>query len=102
MAQYFSPKREAEQIICTFDYTKLLGTGETIQSALWTSELVEGVDAAPNDMISGGASVAGSKVSQLIIGGVDDNIYRLICAATTTAQVLHGTALIQVDNEKNK
>ena len=102
MANYFSLKRTGETITLTFDFKKLVGTGETISSAEWQVEVVEGVDAAPGDMESGAPSISGLLVSQLITGGVVGNTYRMICRATTSAnQIIDGTALLEVADDKD-
>lgn len=99
MVQYFSSKRVGETITLTFNFSRLLGTGETINSATWSIEVVDGVDASPSSMISGSESISGSKVSQLVTGGVHDVVYRMVCAVTTsTGQIIHGTGLLKVDN----
>lgn len=98
----FSYKRTGETITLSFDFRKLLGSGETINSALWTCELVEGTDPSPSSMVSGNASISGTKVSQLITGGVDGNMYRMICTInTSTSQIVQGTALLEVNNGKD-
>lgn len=81
----FTPKRVAESEIFSVDYSVLLGTGETITSAVWTNSVKEGTDASPNAMISGPASITGAVVSQKLTAGVAGVYYWPICTATTSA-----------------
>lgn len=81
----FSPKRAMEVEVFTVDFSALLGTGETITSAVWTCSVKEGADASASSMIRGSASVSGAKVSQSIGGGVAGVFYAPICTATTSA-----------------
>ena len=100
MAEFFSSKRDGETVAYGFDFQKVLATGETISTATFSSELVEGTDPSPGTMISGSATISGTKVTQLITGGVDDAIYRIVCEITTSlSQTIHGTGLLQVQNE---
>lgn len=99
MRQFFSPKRTGESITLCFDFVKLLGSAETISSAVWTIEVVDGDDPASSGMLSGGTAIGGTKVSQRIQNGVDGVVYRMVCAASTSSgQVIHGTGLIKVDD----
>lgn len=99
---FFTYKRSGETITLTFDFRKLLGTGETVSSADWDVEVVEGTDASPTDMIYGNTTVSGAKASQLITGGVDGNVYRMICSInTSTGQIVQGTALLEVDDDRD-
>jgi hypothetical protein len=101
MAQdYFSPKRTGETIALTFDFVNVLGSTETISSATWSVEVVEGVDASPSNMIQGSETVIATKVSQLITGGIDGVVYRMVCQAdTSTGQEIQGTALLAVKDD---
>jgi len=93
----FSPKTPADQEFFAFDYARRLGTGETIASAVWTASVVEGTDGNPSALISGTATVSGSRVSQKIIGGTADVQYCLVCTATTSRpQILVESAHVWV------
>jgi len=81
----FTPKRIQETEIFSVDYTALLGTGETITSAVWTNSVKEGTDASPSSMVSGFASITGAVVSQKLTGGVAGVYYWPICTAVTSA-----------------
>lgn len=81
----FSPKRVNEVEVFTVDFSALLGTGETITSAVWTCSVKEGSDAAASSMIQGAAAVSGSKVSQKIANGVAGCWYAPVCTVLTSA-----------------
>jgi len=78
----FSPKTPTEQELFGFDFSRLLPSGVTISSAVVTATVIDGTDADPSAMISGSATISGSLVSQLVIGGVAGVTYCLKCAAT--------------------
>jgi len=77
----FTEKRPAEREKFAFSYKRLLPEGVTIQSAVWTVSVLEGVDAGAAAMVSGAAVIEGDKVSQLIIDGLVDVQYCLQCEA---------------------
>lgn len=104
MANFFSPKRTGETISLTFDFKKVLATGETISSAVWTVEVEEGTDASPSAMKSGSSTIdsTSKKITQLITGGVDGNTYKMIAQATTSAsQIIEGVALLEISDARN-
>jgi hypothetical protein len=77
-----------------------LASGETISGSTWSVEVVEGSDPNAADMLSGSPSTSGSKVSHLVTGGLDQILYCIVAAATTSlGQVIHGTGLLNVDND---
>lgn len=79
----FSPaKKPSERESFAFNFAQLLPAGVTIASAVWTVTVVQGTDSNPSAMVSGSPLIQGSKVSQLIIGGVDGVEYCLSCQAT--------------------
>lgn len=78
----FTPKHPSEEEVFALRFTRLLPAGVTITAAPWTSTVVQGADPAAAAMISGAAIIAGDKVSQLVIGGVDGVQYELACVAT--------------------
>lgn len=81
----FSDKAQAEKETFTFDFVRLLGTGETISTSTWTVTVKAGTDPTPSSMLSGAPAVAGTKVSHLIQGGVLDTRYCIKCQITTSA-----------------
>jgi hypothetical protein len=80
----FSPKRSIEKEVFTTDLTPLLSPGVTIESAVWEVRVVDGVDPSPSDMLIGGTSISGNKVSQMIGGGVAGVTYAPVCIAQTS------------------
>lgn len=80
----FTPKRAGETEIFTVDFADLLATGETINSPVWTNVAVGGQDASAGTMIQGAASVSGTKVSQMISGGVPGVRYAPKCTVQTS------------------
>jgi hypothetical protein len=80
----FDPKRSMEKEIFTVDFAPLLPDGVTILSAAWSISVVEGVDPAAPAMLIGSASISGSKVNQMIGGGVGDVLYAPVCTAQTS------------------
>jgi hypothetical protein len=97
---YFSPKRTGETIALTFDFVNVLGSTETISAAAWSVEVVEGTDASPSSMIQGAESISGTKVTQLITGGINKVVYRMVCQADTSiGQEIQGTALLEVNDD---
>jgi len=77
----FSPKRPWEEEYFGFRYKRLLPEGVTITAAQFSISVLEGSDPAAAGMISGPAAIAGDKVSQLVVGGVDGVKYELVCKA---------------------
>lgn len=104
MAKYFSPKRPTERLALTFDFKNVLGSSETISTAAWSMEVIEGTDPDPTTtMVYGAAAISDTKVTQLIDSGVDDVLYRVVCKITTSAdQVIEGIALLQIEEEKSE
>ncbi len=95
----FDDKRVDEDVALTFDYTKQFGTGETISTATFTATVVKATDASPNNIISGAATISGSKATQLVINGIDGVKYLIKCIATTSqSQKLHGLGYLTVTN----
>ena len=95
----FSSKRSDEREHFAFRYTRNLPSGVTIASAVFTIEVIDGADAAAAAMISGAASVAGDKCTQLVINGVSGVRYCLHCAATfSDGQVVVLTDTFYVDD----
>lgn len=81
----FDPKRASEGKNFPFDFISLLASGETISSQVVTATVWSGVDATPNAIVSGSATVSGTIVTQKIVNGVSGVIYLLKCAITTSA-----------------
>lgn len=81
LMQYKGPTEYRRQ---TFDFISQLKPAETITSASVACTVWTGIDSSPQSMVSGSASISGTEVTQLIIGGIAGNIYRLNCTAITS------------------
>lgn len=79
----FGPLLTGEIVNLTFDYTGLLGFGETITSARITAAVYSGDDDNPANILNGALSIVGSKVQQRVSPPIPGNIYILTCAAVT-------------------
>lgn len=84
MAQ-FSYKLTTEQENFSFDFNPILNTGETLVSGTCTAVTQQGTDASPSAILSGSPVLSLGKATQRVIGGVDDNTYRLIMTVTTSS-----------------
>lgn len=73
-------KLVAETKLYTFDFTSELPEGETIVSAEVTITTYSGTDAAPDDLVSGVATISGAQVTQLLTGGTLGVLYYAECS----------------------
>jgi hypothetical protein len=80
----FTPKRVGESEVLTVDFADLLGEGEIILSASWSMRIKVGSDPAASSMIQGSVTVTGTKVSQMVTGGVAGVLYEPLCTALTS------------------
>ena len=80
----FTPKDPDEKELFTFNFTKVLQSGETISTAQVFASVKRGSDASPQLIVSGSAIISGARVAQLIINGVLGVTYRLVCRITTS------------------
>ena len=71
----------------TVDFAGLLGT-DTISSGSVTVSVFSGIDPAPTALLSGGAVVVASQVTQAFTGGTAGVIYELLWKAYTATQTL--------------
>lgn len=96
MAQ-FTPKKQSEEKVYTFNMSSRLDSGETMISVVFSVSVSSGLDSAPQNMISGNPSISGTRVSQKIIGGVAGVIYVIIATIiTSTGRKLIPNAYLQV------
>lgn len=94
-------KDPEETVILTFDFSKALDSGETIQSAVTSALVQTGTDPTPGNLISGAASFSNQdgKVLQKVTGGVAGVTYAVRCKATTSSdKVLVLAATLPVKN----
>lgn len=92
MITLFDKKTPIEVVPTIFDFSLSIGSA-TISTATVTATRnaseSTGVDASPEDIIYGAASISGGLVSQRITGGVAEVMYDLFC----TANLSDGTVL---------
>ena len=80
----FQPRTPTSTRFETFDFTSLLASGETINTASVAVTVVSGTDAAPSGLLSGVASITGALVKQLFTGGLSGVTYGFVCTANTS------------------
>ena len=80
----FSYKLTTESELFTFDFNPVLASGETLSSATCTAVTQQGTDPNPSAILDGSPAISLGKASQIVTGGLDDNIYRLIMTVTTS------------------
>jgi hypothetical protein len=85
MAESFSYKFTGETKPLSFDFSQVLASSETLSTAACTVVVIDGTDANPSNILSGGASIIGSKIYQLVQSGVAGVTYRLVATVTTSA-----------------
>lgn len=79
------PKGSAETRRESFDFISKLAAGETISGTpVVTCTVWSGVDASPSNVVSGTASVSGTKAVQTLTGGIAGVIYKLVCVVVTS------------------
>lgn len=102
MATKFSPKDPTETILLTYDFSNLFSDStEIIVSVAWSIEVISGVDATPESMISGTITINNTSSSRLVSGGVDGVNYNISVAATTNkGQILKliGSLLVEAQH----
>ena len=92
MAESFSYKFTTEVKPLSFDFSQVLASGETLSTASSSVIVIDGTDASPSKLLSGGTTIIGSKVYQQVHNGTAGVTYRLICTVTTSA----GSTLVAV------
>lgn len=80
----FSYKLTTENEQFTFDFSNVLGSGESISSATVSITVKEGTDSNPSAMLLGLPLISGARVAQRIYGGLDQVTYRVAITATTS------------------
>lgn len=97
--QILDQKPPGATLLAVFDFVSALPpastatlTGGTVTATVWT-----GVDGAPQAVVSGAATVSGTKLTQRLTGGIAGVVYKLRISATTTdGQTLAMTAYLAV------
>lgn len=72
---WYIGKDPDENLDYSIDWSRLLGTGETITAALWTLQ---------TGIAGGGDQVAGSVTQKFISGGTAGTTYMVSCRITTS------------------
>ena len=80
----FDAKVSGTNFRAVFDFALGLAIGETLASASTAATVYSGVDTTVSAIISGAASISGSKVTQTITNGVTGVTYLLKCSALTS------------------
>lgn len=86
--KFRSIKTPEAAVYITFNFTDALAlSSDLIVSAVVTPTVHKGTDADPSSMLSGAPFVSadGLKVSQHVVGGLDEVQYMFHCLATTNA-----------------
>jgi hypothetical protein len=69
-------------VVC--DFTSQLADGDAVTAVIVTASVFVGVDAAPEDIIDGAATLSQNVATQVITGGLAGVIYLLNFGATTS------------------
>lgn len=77
-------KHATETVSYVFDFASQLAVGETLSSATASCTVYSGTDAAPSTLLSGSATISGTKVTQKVAGGTAGVTYILTILATTS------------------
>lgn len=85
----FDPRHPAESEPLGFGFAARLATGETVASAVFTIEVVEGTDPSASSMLVGSPTTTSTGAFQRVSGGVAGCTYELKCVATTSASNIH-------------
>lgn len=81
----FNAKISSTNFYAIFDFAQNLAVAETISSASVTATVYSGTDASPSAIISGAATISGTKVTQTITAGTIGVTYILTCVIVTSA-----------------
>ncbi len=84
MRTVLQPKLLSDTRTYQFDFSSLLGSGESISSASVVATVYSGTDPSPSSIVNGSAVLASPLVNQSIAAGVLGTTYELKCQATTT------------------
>ena len=80
----FTYKYTTESELFSFDFNPVLNTGETLSTANCTAVTIQGTDPNPSAVLSGVPVISLGKATQRVVGGINENIYRLIMTCTTS------------------
>ena len=89
----FQSKVVGEEVLLELNFLSRLAVGETLLTVDRTMVVASGVDANPTAMLSGVATISGSIVRQMVIGGLPGVVYLFnVAVRTSNSQLLfnHG------------
>lgn len=69
----------------TFDFSQMLGDGETIETVAWSISALNGLDPTPSSRLIGAPQISGTMVLQRIGTGIAGENYRILVTITTSA-----------------
>ncbi len=101
IVQAFDAMRTTEKRTLSWDFKNDVPTGVTISSGTVTATVKSGTDASPSDIVSGAATVSGTKVLQLIdaTAAVEGVEYYLEWQATLSdGQIFEELSTLKVDD----
>jgi hypothetical protein len=78
-----SAKKAGESLVIPMDFMGRLGAGEIIKNVATSCSVYSGTDPNPGAMLVGVPAIGGSIVEQLVRGGVEGVIYKLMYTVTT-------------------
>lgn len=81
-------KESAETLCVWFDFISLLSPGESVALGAVEVAVYSGTDPAPRIIASGSALVEGSRVGQLLTGGIPGVTYEITATAQTSGASL--------------
>ncbi len=97
MIYTFDSKESGESIAFSFDIVNELALPlELINSVTAAVTVKSGTDPSPSSMLSGVATFDGTRVTQVLNGGVNGNYYYLTFTIVTTFQTIKVTGIVPV------
>ncbi len=98
--QTFPPKLLGETRFYEFDFSGDLASGETFSTMTVTASVYSGVDASPQNIVSGAEVNDNPRVKQLFTGGVLGTIYIILCTVVTSAgQTLQRAGYLAIQSD---
>ena len=103
LLQGLEPKRTGETINYAVDFANVLASGVTLSTAAnWVATVKSGTDASPSSIVSGSASISGTKSVQAITAGTDGVVYYLKVSVTTSdSQTLEELVTLEVQDKES-
>ena len=99
----FSPKRPSEKITLGMDFVNLLGSGESISSTQWSIISVRPLNVSTAGMLTGSATISGTKVFQQVQAGTNNTIYEITAQITTSlTNILEENAMLECTSSPYK